>query len=428
MVLLLGTRDAAAAKAAVDTIRGSIEDTGVTFTSSEVDGVTLWVTTLPGSDLGTKDVSIEIAVSEDQVLIGLNGGGRSALDVHAGRKPSLAKNPDLAALTERLPRERVATFVVNGTALLQGVYPSPLPSAFAALMAGSSAMAVESVSFDADALRIVSAGGPFDDKALQAALATDLAASVPGDALIFVEAPGFGESMATAVQSLKLSAGADPTTAGVLDQLEQFESAAGFKLDDYFDWAGGIAIAAGSHAAEPWGGVIFEVSDAALAGKRVSQLDTILALAAADPSSGIKLDRRTVAGTQVTRVRMAVDPSMGVPFSDVVIEYAMTDKRLLLGVGDGFVSRALDLAAADSLQQAEAYRRALTAVGGDPSHGAVFVDLAATRTWVESLLPADVAAAYKKDVAPNLKPFDYLAMATRRDGHFTVSTLLLKLR
>jgi len=427
MVVLFGTRDAAAAEAAVDTIRGSLEDGGATFTSSEVDGITLWEATSPGFG-GTADVTLQVAVTDDQVVVGINGGASTALDVHAGRKESLAKKADLAQLVDRLPKERAATVVVNSATLLDAAYPqSPLPSALAAAMANTPDLAVESVSFEADAVRIVAVSGPLPDGAPTPTLETDLAAEIPGDALLFFEGPGFGDSMETLVDTLKASFGANRDTALILDQIDEFESGAGFELEDYFDWTGGVAIAAGARGADAWGGVIFEVTDQVLATERLAQLDTIVSLAAQDPTSGVVVTRRTVSGTEATRVLIVVEPTAGLPITEVVLEYAMTDDRLLLGFGDEFVGRALELAPADSLAQADGYERALAAVGGDSSRGVGFVDIAATRSWVETLLPADGANEYYRQIAPNLAPLDYLAMGSRMDGRITITTILLKL-
>jgi hypothetical protein len=57
----------------------------------------------------------------------------------------------------------------------------------------------------------------------------------------------------------------------------------------------------------------------------------------------------------------------------------------------------------------------------------VFVDVAAARVWAESTLPADARAEYDREVGPNLEPLDYLAMGSRRDGRFVISTMLLTL-
>jgi uncharacterized protein DUF3352 len=432
MVFLFGSRNAAAAGDAVARIRASLEgSSGVTFSSSERDGVKLWTAQTPADGMGTAPTTVELAVTPDQVILGLNGGGVTALDVHAGKADALSGDGDLAQLIERLPKARVAAMVVNTRALLQmGIYPSPLPSAIAAAFKATPDAGVASLSFEANAIRMDLVSGPLPDGAPTTALSGDLAAEVPSDTLVFVEAPAIGDAIGQYVETVKASAGVDPTTSVILEQLAQVESALGVKLEDYFDWAGGMALAAGRDGNDPWGGVLVEVNDAAGAAQRVGQLDAFIALASSDASSGISITHPTASGLTFTSVRvagMAVPQGAAPPGGDLVFEYALANDRLLLGVGDGFIGRVLGLAAGDSLATADSYGRALAAVGGDAKHGLIFVDLDATRRWVESIMPREEKTAYDRDVGPNLAPLDYFAMGSRVDGRFVLSTMLLNL-
>jgi len=429
MTFLLGTRDEAAAKEAVDKIRTSIEQSGgVTFSSADRDGTTLWTVESPAGAMGPEATTLEIAVSGDQVILGINGGGGTALDVHAGKGDALSHNSDLAELIDRLPTTRVATMTVNSRAILEmNAFPSPLPSAIAASIASTPESAVLSLSFEEDAIRMDTVSGPLPDGATDTKLASDLAAEIPGDALLFAEAPAVGEAIGRGVETLKAMAAADPATSIVLDQLAEVESSLGVKLEDYFDWAGGMAIAVGRDGDDAWGGVLVEVNDAAAAGQRIGQLDAFVALAASDPSSGITVTHPSVAGFTFTSARISVPVSAGLPLTDIVFEYGLADDRLLVGFGASFIGRTLDLAAADSLASSAAYGRALDALGSDPKYGLIFVDLAASRAWVESIMPADVKVGYDRDIGPNLEPLDYLAMGSRLDGRFVISTALLTL-
>jgi hypothetical protein len=429
MTFLLGTRDEAAAKEAVDKIRTSIEQSGgVTFSSADRGGTILWTVESPAGAMGPEATTLEIAVSGDQVILGINGGGGTALDVHAGKGDALSHNNDLAELIGRLPTTRVATMTVNSRAILEmNALPSPLPSALAAAIASTPESGVLSLSFEEDAVRMDIVSGPLPDGATDAKLASDLAAEIPGDALLFAEAPGVGEAIGSSVETLKATLAADPATSLVLDQLSEVESALGVKLEDYFDWAGGMAFAVGRDGDDAWGGLLVEVNDAAGAGQRIGQLDAFVALAASDPASGITVTHPKVAGFTFTSARIAVPIEAGLPLTGIVFEYGLADDRLLIGFGDSFIGRTLDLAAADSLASSAAYGRALDALGSDPAYGVTFVDLAASRAWAEEILPADVKAEYDREIGPNLEPLDYLAMGSRRDGRFVISTMLLTL-
>jgi hypothetical protein len=135
----------------------------------------------------------------------------------------------------------------------------------------------------------------------------------------------------------------------------------------------------------------------------------------------------SVAGFTFTSARIAVPVSAGLPLTDIVFEYGLADDRLLIGFGDSFIGRTLDLAAADSLASSASYGRALDALSSDPAYGMVFVDLAASRAWAEEILPAEAKAEYDREIGPNLEPLDYLAMGSRVDGRFVISTMLLTL-
>ena len=49
--------------------------------------------------------AVSYAVAGDQVLLGMTDAVTLALDVRAGREPSLADRPELAKLAERLPAD-----------------------------------------------------------------------------------------------------------------------------------------------------------------------------------------------------------------------------------------------------------------------------------------------------------------------------------
>src|SRR5205814_562097 len=96
--------------------------------------------------------------------------------------------------------------------------------------------------------------------------------------------------------------------------------------------------------------------------------------------------------------------------------YAVTDQRVVIGSGDSFVARVLDMQAAGSLGESERFRSALESVGGTSNTGAIWFDLAALRAALEPLVPAESKAVYETSIKPWVAPFDYLVAATRADG------------
>ena len=98
----------------------------------------------------------------------------------------------------------------------------------------------------------------------------------------------------------------------------------------------------------------------------------------------------------------------------------------VIGVGDRFVGRVLNLASADSLGASPRYGAAVERLGA-ANAGVVFVDLAALRDAVAAMLPAEMSAQYDQ-VAPMLAPLDYLAAVSVGDGSVVIqrSALVLK--
>ena len=98
------------------------------------------------------------------------------------------------------------------------------------------------------------------------------------------------------------------------------------------------------------------------------------------------------------------------------LQYAVTDQRVVIGSGDSFVARVLDMQAAGSLAGSSRFRTALDSVGGTPNAGTFWFDLSALRTALEPLVPAEGLQVYQTEVKPWLAPFDYLIAANKSDG------------
>ena len=160
--------------------------------------------------------------------------------------------------------------------------------------------------------------------------------------------------------------------------------------------------------------------------RRLDQLASFAALAALDPSSGITLDESEAAGTTITTITWepGADEAFGVPVpqsAGIVLEWAVTDDRALIGVGDAFVERALELNEGDSLAASPRYVDAVAQLGGADNAGVVWLDLRGTREALEeALLPALEAeggvGSYESDIQPWLLPLDRVVGVTRLEG------------
>ena len=114
----------------------------------------------------------------------------------------------------------------------------------------------------------------------------------------------------------------------------------------------------------------------------------------------------------------------------IVLEYAVTDDRAIIGIGDTFVRRVLALDAADSLASQPRYADAIAELGGSDNAGVAWLDLAGTREAVESALGPMLAeggldTAYESEIRPWLLPLDRFVGVTRLEGDVLVQRAAL---
>ena len=431
--VMLGVDDRAAAEASIDRIVAASE-VPVTFSEQEHAGVTIHVDEESGSAYALADDQLLLAPAADDIV--------AALDAHANSSTTLSEAGSFATMTDGLPDEWLAFGVYDFSGLLARALEgeaaaSPGAEAMRDLLAdqpmrGALALTVEG---DRVSVPMVSdpPSGPF------AATNTDrgLADEVPGDALYYAEGGNVGTSLAAVIGSVKESVAAMPEGA---QQLEMVESALGGPVEEQVAWMGDVATAAGYDGEQPWGGAIIVPTNMEEARRTMSQLTTFAGLATLDPSIGITVEERDVDGQEITSVRWS-DPArpseppasdMPMPFAptEVVVEWAVTDDRVLLGVGDRFVEMALGQDAADSLAEAPRFTDAVDELGGSSNAGVTWVDVRGLRIAVETALgdldPAELES-YRAEVLPWLEPLDRLVSVARLDGDLlrTESVLLV---
>src|SRR5574338_252955 len=121
MLVLRGTRDAAAATALADALRTELESDGTSFRSSDHGGVTVWSLAVEADPMAApiSGLGFAYAVSDDQLLLASGADViATALDVHGGAASSLAGRDDVRSLVGTLPDEAAAFAVVNSQAML----------------------------------------------------------------------------------------------------------------------------------------------------------------------------------------------------------------------------------------------------------------------------------------------------------------------
>ncbi|HTS15816.1 MAG TPA: hypothetical protein VMH24_09105, partial [Candidatus Sulfotelmatobacter sp.] len=153
------------------------------------------------------------------------------------------------------------------------------------------------------------------------------------------------------------------------------------------------------------GGLVATTTDATTGPARLTQVLTLLKLAAGQGGPAISATQAPYAGTTITSLTVTLPAGTGTN-GPQTIAYAFKDDLFVLGVGDAFVKSVLDTTSATSLGSDARYSAALSAAGGPTDSSVVYADLTAIRGLVEASLPAAQKAAYTSDVQPYLAPFD----------------------
>jgi hypothetical protein len=248
---------------------------------------------------------------------------------------------------------------------------------------------------------------------------------VPSDALYYSEAGNLGEAFVAVIGPMKEALATMPEAEA---QISMVEAALGADIEELVSWIDDGAIVIGYDGSQPYGGMVLVPNDVEAAERRLGQLATFAGLAATDPTSGISVEEQEVAGATVTTIRWQ-DPNAGeamlpVP-TGIVLQYAVTADRALIGVGDGFVARALELDEADSLAAEPRYTSAIDELGGSENAGVTWLDLAGTREAVETAIgpmleAGDPDGVYESTIRPWLLPLDRAVSVMRLEGDVLV--------
>ena len=429
-VLLLGVTDAAAAEAGIERILAEAGDAGLTFTETEHAGVT--IRSVEGSDHGA------YALTDDQLVIGSDADVvATALDTHAAGSGTLAEMAEITRLTDTLPTDWLAFMTYDMTdlmaeALAQGATESPaVAAAFESLLENQPLRGAMAVSAAGDGIVLDAATEPPTGPFAVENADRGLAAEVPGDTLYYSEAGNIGVALASFIEVLKQTLGALPEGQ---EQIGTAEAAIGADLEELVSWIDDGVIAIGYDGTAPYGGMVLVPNDVAAAERRLGQLATFAGLGALDPTSGISVDEEVVDGVTVTTIRWAdpnADPAGMVPLpTSVAVEYALTDDRAIIGIGDTFVRRVLALDEADSLASQPRFADAVAELGGNENVGVAWLDLAGTREAIESALGPMLEVdgpdgMYQSEIRPWLLPLDRLVSVTRLEGDVLVQRAAL---
>jgi Protein of unknown function (DUF3352) len=427
-MVFAGVRDAAGATALSDRLRVEIVKAGGTVTSTTHGSATIWSATgLPAT--GTTSLAKETfawTITSDEVIGGTSADlVTTALDVHAGSKPSLADRQEFRDGLSRLPADHVLVVSVNVAQMLAGAkqeLSTLQPGAGDALdelvaqspnyVVTSASVLGDRLSLDASALMATGATLPANrDRGL-----VDLA---PGDAIFFDDGADVGKGLTAYVNAIKKAVATNPQAA---QQLQQAEAILGGDLGSFVSWIGDAALVAGQTNGQPYAGLIITPTDAGAARTKLAQLRGLLQLAAG-VGTQVSVTDADHNGTTITTVK--VNAGAGTPAWAATYQYAVTNQRVVFGNGETFVARVLDIDRAHSLGGQARFSGALDAMGGTANIGTVWLDLAALRAAIEPLIPAAGQSTYQSDVRPWVAPFDYLIAANRADGQLLTSRVAI---
>jgi hypothetical protein len=427
-VVLVAITDPAAAESSLERI---ITESGqpVTFTDQEHAGVTIHV---------DEDSTAAYAVTDDQLLVATSADDIiAALDAHANSSTTLSEAGSITALTEGLPDEWLVYGIYDFTDVLASAFEGPAAASPGAdvmrdLMTNQSLRGAMALTVDGDRVRLPMTSDVPTGAFTVTNADRGLADEVPGDALYYAEGGNVGESLSSLVRTLKEALATMPEGAG---QLDMAEGALGGNLEELVEWIGDVATVGGFDGEQPWGGAIIVPTDMESARRTMDRLESFAGLATLDPSIGITVEQRDVGDVEITSLtwhdpNASTEPSEAMPFAppEVVIEWAVTDDRVFLGIGDRFVERALGQDAAGSLAETAGYSDAVADLGGSTNAGVTWIDLRGLRLAVEATLGAMDPSGmemYETEVLPWLEPLDRFVSVVRVDGDVLLTDAVL---
>lgn len=418
MLVMAGVTDSGAASASIERLIAEL-DAPPAFARSEHAGVTVFE--------GPDGVGA-YAVTSDQLLFSPSADAiRDALDAHSSGE-TLAASDAMGGYASRLPGDWIMfgtydfSSVMADALAYMGTQSPEMVETFETLMEGQPMRGAYAVSATADGIAMdVLSDAPVGALA-PANSDRGLADEVPGDSLYFADAGNVGAALETLVGSLKSGLAADPAMA---EQIATAEAALGADLEELVSWIGDGAVAVGWDEGMPWAGMVLVPTDVDEASRRLRQLGSFAELAAMDPTTGLSVGEHDVvtsagpvAVTTISWQQQLPDGGGGLPIApNLVLEFAVTDDRVLIGLGQSFVERGLDLAESDSLAANPRFTDAVESLGGASNAGTVWVDFDEIRDSFQPMIPADVV--------PWVAPLDSFVSVTRAaDGAMETHAVL----
>lgn len=409
MVIVLTVKDRAKLDAFVSARQASIDARDQIY-----KGQTIWMMT--STAVGGKAVSF--TVTDDVLLVGTRVEDvEKALDVKAGDVPSLADDAFVTQQFGTFHADRLAAFYYDFAPSM-----ASLPSQMVSIPAGclnnitdlGDLKYVGELRAETDHLALTSrmqypTGGAVPP--VPANSRSTLVEAAPADAVAYVEMHQLGGTVGWLIgQGMNCL-----DTTGTAFNTGQIQQLLGVAPQDFFDFLIDGAVIVTGQAGTYGGGLIATVDDENVARQRVERLmSTVRTLAAL--GSGLTIEEQQHGDATITVIRTSALGGAA-PFQSISL--AVNGGRLYLGLDD-FVARALDRTATDSLASAPGFQAALND-GGVDNVAITYVDVAAIRDSLETVMQVADRAHYDAEVKPFLAPLDHLVVVSRNDNGILVS-------
>jgi hypothetical protein len=365
---------------------------------------------------------VACAVDGRFFLVGELASVKLGLDAHAAGT-GIDKSAKYAAARTKLGLDRLATFYIEGKALLDAVSAAQpnnpalgLGTAFPEWMAAGVRAEADALVFDAVVAPAPSATLGPDMLSFPPPHPIALAQLAPADTLFFMELHGAGISFHNAFSQLKSM----PELAEPLAALDQVGG-----LDGLIGWIEDIGVIVTPDGDLASGAVLLVAKDAADATKKATAVTAVLQLGGL--GGDVDVDVATVEGVEVTTVHIPDATALlgqvtGIPGSGVTptpipldFSIAAKDRIIYFGVGQGIMPKILGVKAGASLVDSAAYTHAI-ARGLADAQQVMYVAAGAGIDLLEKAIPAAELTKWTNDVKPYVDPLEAIIWTVTGDG------------
>ncbi len=424
-LLLLSVKDEAKA---TTWIEGMVKAEGAT-TTTETDGdVTITLVTHPGQPAEMADMQPAYAVigpvlamgDLDSVKASIATDGKNGLPTD-----SQFKEAEASVSGDRLAFAYLDAAAVTDAAMdLAGAVGEMLPELPATITDmqvpwAVMALRAEDGSFiiDTRSPHVAAMGAPNNSP-------STLPGVLPPTTVFLAEGHDVGEALARTKDQLA----SEPSLKDGVKQVEDaLQLLGGFEA--VTGWMGEAGVAITLDGDKVAGGLLVAPTDAAAADRLFTQLNGFIALAGTQV--GVAVTEEDYKGTTIHVLEVGGLAAMGgealgvgVP-ADATLAYAVTDEVVVIGYGTDFVKSVIDAKDGESLADQDRFAAALAQAGTE--HAAlVWLDIAAVRGAVESMVPAEMKTDYDKELKPYIVGFDSMIGTTTPGEEIDAGTLIIR--